>query len=109
VIARLCGLAEATPLDQLRALCDRFELRVAALTRGAGGAILVTPDQVSESTAPRTVVADTVGAGDAFTAALLVGILAGRSLDEVNERANAVASYVCSQPGATPPIPKELR
>ncbi len=108
VIARLCGLAEATPLDQLRALCDRFELRVAALTRGAGGAILVTPDQVSESTAPRTVVADTVGAGDAFTAALLVGILAGRSLDEVNERANAVASYVCSQPGATPPIPKAL-
>jgi len=48
---------------------------------------------------------DTVGAGDAFTATLLVGILAGRSLDEVNERANAVAAYVCSQPGATPPIP----
>src|SRR5437867_4169025 len=54
--------------------------------------------------APRTEIVDTVGAGDALTAALLVGILAGRSLDEVNERANAVAAYVCSQPGATPPI-----
>jgi fructokinase len=63
---------------------------------------------VCESAAPRAEVADTVGAGDAFTAALLVGILAGRALDEVNERANAVASYVCSQPGATPPIPAEL-
>jgi fructokinase len=52
---------------------------------------------------------DTVGAGDAFTAALLVGILAGRSLHEVNERANAVAAYVCSQAGATPPIPDALR
>jgi fructokinase len=55
------------------------------------------------------VVADTVGAGDSFTAALLIGVLAGRPLDEVSRRANAVASYVCSQPGATPPIPEELR
>ncbi len=108
VVARMCGLGTAPPADQLRALCDRFELRLAALTRGASGATLVTPDDFSEVAAPRTTVADTVGAGDAFTATLLVGILAGRALNEVNERANAVAAYVCSQPGATPPIPAEL-
>ena len=109
VVARLCGLSAAPPVDQLRALCDRFALQLAALTRGPCGAVLVTPDQVCESVAPPIVVADTVGAGDAFTATLLIGMLAGRPLDEVSRRANAVASYVCSQPGATPPIPEALR
>jgi fructokinase len=109
VVARLCGIRDGPPRDLLRALCDRFALRLAALTRGACGAVLVTPSEVCESTAPPTVVADTVGAGDAFTATLLIGILAGRSLDEVSRRANAVAAYVCSQPGATPAIPAELR
>lgn len=109
VVTQLCGVRAAAPVDQLRALCDRFGLKLAALTRGACGALLVTPDDVCESAAPPTVVADTVGAGDAFTAALLIGVLAGRSLGEVSRRANAVASYVCSQPGATPPIPEAMR
>jgi len=105
VIARSCGLESVTPVEQLRELCGRFGLRLAALTRGACGSLLVTADGAWDCPAPRTEIVDTVGAGDAFTATLLVGILAGRSLDEVNERANAVAAYVCSQPGATPPIP----
>ena len=109
VVARLCGLAETPPVEQLRALCERFSLRLAALTRGPCGSVLATPDRVYESPAAPTVVADTVGAGDAFTATLLIGILAGRALDEVSRRANAVAAYVCSQPGATPPIPEDLR
>ena len=110
VVAQLCGVAVrgAAPLDLLRALCDRFGLKLAALTRGACGALLVTPDAECESAAPPTEVVDTVGAGDAFTAALLIGVLTGRSLEEVSRGANAVASYVCSQPGATPPIPDAL-
>jgi fructokinase len=108
-VARVCGLDNASPVDQLRALCERSGLRLAALTRGAFGSLLVTADGVWESLAPRTEIVDTVGAGDAFAATLLVGMLAGRPLGEVNERANAVAAYVCSQPGATPPIPDELR
>jgi fructokinase len=76
VVARLCGLGASPVGDQLRALCDRFNLKLAALTRGARGAMLVTPDDFSEVAAPPTPVADTVGAGDAFTATLLVGILA---------------------------------
>ena len=108
-VARVCGLEIAAPVDQLRALCERSGLRLAALTRGAFGSLLVTADGVWESLAPRTEIVDTVGAGDAFAATMLVGILAGRPLGEVNERSNAVAAYVCSQPGATPPIPDELR
>ncbi len=104
VVARLCGLESVTPVERLRELCGRFGLRLAALTRGPCGSLLVTADGAWDCPAPRTEIVDTVGAGDAFTATLLVGILAGQSLDEVNERANAVAAYVCSQPGATPPI-----
>lgn len=104
VIARLCRLESATVVDQLRELCERFGLRLAALTRGAAGSVLVSARGVWESPAPATEIVDTVGAGDAFAAALLVGILSGESMDDVNRWANAVASYVCSQPGATPPL-----
>ena len=109
VVARLCKLTATGLVDQLRLLRDWFGLRLAALTRGAAGSVLATPDEVHESAAPATVVCDTVGAGDAFTAALLVGVLDRRPLAEVSARANAVAAYVCSQPGATPPIPDTLR
>lgn len=111
VVARLCNLPAggAGAVDQLRTLCDWFGLRLAALTRGAAGSILVSPSAVCESPAQQAVVCDTVGAGDAFTAALLVGLLHHRPLAEVSARANAVAAYVCSQPGATPPIPDALK
>ncbi|HXE84886.1 MAG TPA: PfkB family carbohydrate kinase, partial [Gemmatimonadales bacterium] len=109
VIARLCKIPPIGILGQLRMLCDWFGLTLAALTRGPLGSVLVTPTEFHESAAPATVVRDTVGAGDAFTATLLVGLLERRPLVEISARANAVAAYVCSQPGATPPIPPELR
>jgi fructokinase len=52
---------------------------------------------------------DTVGAGDSFTAVLTLGLLSGWDLDRINEIANTVAAFVCSQPGATPPLPPHLR
>jgi fructokinase len=52
---------------------------------------------------------DTVGAGDAFAAALVAGMLAGFDLDRINDHANRVASFVCSRPGATPVLPSDLR
>jgi fructokinase len=51
---------------------------------------------------------DSVGAGDAFTAALVIGLLHSRGLDEINEHANRVAAFVCEQHGATPDLPDEL-
>ena len=47
--------------------------------------------------------------GDAFTAALLVGRRAGRSLDTLNRHANEVAAFVCSRPGGTPALPALLK
>jgi hypothetical protein len=54
-------------------------------------------------------VVDTVGAGDAFTAGLAVGLLQGMALDELNLAANEVARHVCSCAGATPPLPAAVR
>jgi fructokinase len=50
-----------------------------------------------------------VGAGDAFTAALIVGIVRGRPLEVIHEHASRLAAFVCGQRGATPPIPAGLR
>ena len=51
---------------------------------------------------------DTVGAGDAFTATLVIGLLQGIDLETINQHANRVAAYVCSQSGAVPLVPPEL-
>ena len=91
-IARLCRLESATVVEQLRELSQRFGLKLAALTRGAGGSLLVSNQGVCEAPAPPTKIVDTVGAGDAFTAALLVGILVGQSLDEVNRSVDPMRS-----------------
>ena len=93
----------------LAALCRRFDLRLVALTKGAQGSLLFTPQERSVQAGLAVEVADTVGAGDAFTAALSMGMLAGLRLDVINAHANRVARFVCSQQGATPPMPPELR
>jgi fructokinase len=90
---------------QVEGLARRFALSLVALTRGAGGSLLYRAGDWSDHPGEPTTVCDTVGAGDAFTAVLTVGLLKGRPLDEINRRANLVAAYVCSQPGATPPLP----
>ena len=96
-------------------LCDiqrRFEnLRLVSLTSGASGSLLVDRDgQFDHPGYPidHTQRADTVGAGDAFTAALAIGLLRGQSLKSISDRANLLAAYVCTRPGATPVIPADL-
>ena len=105
VVARLCRIQATDTREVLRQLIDRFELRLAALTCGADGALLMRGSEESRCPAPPTKVVDTVGAGDAFTATLVTDFLRGRSLAEMNEHANAVAAFVCSQRGATPALP----
>jgi fructokinase len=93
---------------QMASLAVRYGLTVVALTRGAKGSLLLRDGEWSDHPGLPAVVSDTVGAGDAFTAVLAVGLLGDWPLDRLNERANRVAAYVCSQPGATPPLPAEL-
>jgi fructokinase len=108
-VARRCGVRGETESDILLALCDKFALRLAVLTRGTRGALLRSHTLSVEVSAPQLPVVDFVGSGEAFTAALLTGLLEGQSLDQVGTRACAIAAYVRSQPQATPPIPPEYR
>ena len=96
--------------DQIERLAHTFSLRLVALTRGANGSLLYSSDKRRWSDfASRPVkVVDTVGAGDSFTAALVLGLLRKMDLDEINGIANEVARYVCSQTGATPTMPIEF-
>lgn len=107
-LANLCGIT-GTDGEILQALSKKFELQLVALTRGGSGAILCRGDEISQSTGVPTTVIDTVGAGDSFTAALVLGLLDNRDLDTINQQAGQIAAFVCSQPGATPHIPDELK
>lgn len=95
--------------EQIAELARRFSLRLVACTRGEEGSLLYSAGRWSEHPGLPTTVADTVGAGDSFTAALTLGLLAGWPLEQVNQRASEVAAHVCSQPGATPELPERLR
>lgn len=85
-----------------RALTRRFDLRGACITRGGDGADLLLDGRFVQAPAPRTEVVDTVGAGDAFAAALIHGIDAGWAEQAVLAFATAVGSLVAGRPGATP-------
>jgi fructokinase len=100
-----------TPFQPIRVLQRAYQPQVIALTRGAGGSTLFTDGQPAAYNHPGVraePLVDTVGAGDAFTAALAVGMLRSDPLHLINDNANRLASYVCTQSGATPPIPPDL-
>lgn len=93
---------------QMEQIAQRWSLRGVALTRGDKGSALLTEQAWSEHPGVRVTVVDTIGAGDAFTAAMTVGLLSGWPLDEVNTQANRVAAYVAGQAGGTPALPADL-
>jgi fructokinase len=99
-----CPLRDSERLDvsAARWLCREFSLRLVCITRGASGSALVTADSHHEHPGFSVKVADTVGAGDAFTAALVHHALRGSSLAMMNTAANRMGAWVASQEGATP-------
>ena len=107
VLADMFGLSGSVQ-DQLAALRKIFDLKLIAYTRGPAGSLLVTADETSDHPGCPGDALNSVGAGDSFTAALCMGLLDRRPLGEINEHANRVATFVCSQDGATPSLPKEL-
>jgi fructokinase len=107
-IAEMLGISGDTR-TQLATLADRLELRTVVCTRGDRGSVLLHEGRWSDHPGIETKVADTIGAGDSFTAAMTLGLLAGWELDEVNEQANRVAAFVASRAGGTPELPADLR
>ena len=103
-IMRLFELESRSEEDSARRLLSLHSLKLVCVTRGNGGSLLTSSDECNEHPGFRVSVADTVGAGDAFTAALVHGYLRGKPLAEINEAANRVGAWVASQAGATPAV-----
>ena len=101
-IMRLFELEHRSEEDSARRLLSLHDLKLVCVTRGNSGSLLVSHDECSEHPGFKVKVADTVGAGDAFTAALVHGYLRRTPLVQVNESANRVGAWVASQSGATP-------
>ena len=90
----------------LKALLIRYQLDFLAFTQGASGSIMMDKNNnISHCPGISVNIKDTVGAGDSFTAAMIMGKLSGLALAKINLLANKVAAFVCSQAGATPALP----
>lgn len=83
---------------------DSSALDLVCITRGANGCLVRTPAEVVDIPGVPVLVADTIGAGDAFTAALLTQHLEGKPLREAARFANAYAAVVASKVGGTPSV-----
>jgi fructokinase len=83
-----------------------YDLKLVCITRGTAGSLLISSDDCSEHPGFKVKIADTVGAGDAFTAALVHGYLRHTPLAQINDTANRIGAWVASQFGATPALGK---
>ena len=103
----------AEDADRTRHICReliaRYDLKMLILTCGAIGSYVFTADSESYVATPKVQVADTVGAGDSFTATFVAQILLGKFIREAHEKAVRVSAYVCTRHGATPVLPDELK
>ena len=78
------------------------------LCNSINGSYVFTPGNVSFQPTPKVEVADTVGAGDSFTAAFIASILKGKSVAEAHNRAVRTSAFVCTKKGAMPILPPDL-
>jgi fructokinase len=95
---------DAFQRDAQRLLSAFPGLELVAITLGDAGSLLVSPEETIRHRGVATTVVDTVGAGDAFTAALVTHRLAGTSLAVQSEAANRWGAWVASQAGAMPAL-----
>jgi fructokinase len=107
-VSRLFGYPGIDLQDKCWLILGKYNLKMLILTCGINGSYVFTPGNFSFQETPVVEVADTVGAGDSFTAAFIASILNGKSVAEAHERAVNVSAYVCTQNGAMPQLPEEL-
>ena len=90
-------------------LINSFDLDLICLTKGEDGSILINKQNSYYSPSYPYKVADRVGAGDAFTAAVIVNYLKGEPIDAISIKANKLASWVTSKNGGTPVYDFEIK
>lgn len=107
-VSRMFGYPGIDLQDKCWILLGKFNLKMLILTCGINGSYVFTPGNVSFLPTPKVEVADTVGAGDSFTAAFIANILKGKSVAEAHAKAVETSAFVCTKKGAMPILPEEL-
>jgi fructokinase len=102
MLAKIFGCAAADEIEAAEFLRRHFSLALVAVTRGADGCLLATEKEICEAPGSPVEMVDSIGAGDAFTAALTDAFLRGVPLVQIAETANFWGGWVASQPGGMP-------
>jgi fructokinase len=92
-----------------RLLREFPSLALVAITRGSNGSLLVNRQDWNNHPGFPVTLADPIGAGDAFTAAIAHSLLRGANLAALNRAGNRCGAWVASQPGAMPALPEDVR
>ena len=108
-ISRMFGYPGIDLQDKCWILLAKYNLKMLILTCGINGSYVFTPGEISFVETPEVEVADTVGAGDSFTAAFVAAILKGKPVAEAHRLAVEVSAFVCTKNGAMPVLPESLR
>ena len=108
VVSRMFGYPGIDLQDKCWILLGKYNLKMLILTCGVNGSYVFTPGNVSFQPTPKVEVADTVGAGDSFTAAFIASILKGKSVPEAHSIAVRTSAFVCTKKGAMPVLPSDL-
>ena len=108
-ISRMFGYPGIDLQDKCWILLAKYNLKMLILTCGVNGSYVFTPGEVSFVETPKVEVADTVGAGDSFTAAFVASILKGLPVTEAHKLAVETSAFVCTQNGAMPVLPDRLK
>ena len=109
VLSRLMALPGLALEEKCRFLIKTYGLQMLILTCGVNGSYVFYEGGMSFLDTPKVTVADTVGAGDSFTGAFVGSILKGKSIPEAHETAVKVSAFVCTQSGAMPVVPDNLK
>ena len=107
-VSRMFGYPGIDLQDKCWILLAKYNLRMLILTCGVNGSYVFTPGEISFVETPKVEVADTVGAGDSFTAAFVASVLKGKPVPEAHKIAVATSAFVCTQNGAMPVLPARL-
>lgn len=107
-VSVMLGLPDSPQQSRAKALLSMFGLKALILTCGATGSHVFTSEETSYIATPQVEVADTVGAGDSFTAAFVSGLLKGLDIRQAHRLAVATSAFVCTQEGAMPVLPASL-
>lgn len=108
-IAAIVGLKGDSTRALMQQLLDKFGLKIVLVTCGERGAMAVNETKSASHPGFKVRVRDTIGAGDAFTAAAIHCLLRGIDLEKTLAFANKWASWVASEAGAMPPISEDER